>query len=66
MKLREFSFRTLPKFAGLSIQDPNGEVACGFIGEVLKALPVEYADREIESTNWFFDVFVIRLKGVSK
>lgn len=46
---------------GLSIYDDGKEVACGFIGEVLRSV-VHLADREIESCNTFFDVFVIRLK----
>lgn len=66
MKMREFPFRSLPTFAGLSIYEGKKEIACGFIGEVLKSLPVEYADKEIESTNWYFDVFVIRLKGTER
>jgi hypothetical protein len=61
MKLREFNFRELPPMSGLSIFDGDKNVASGFIGEVLKTLPIEYAEREIKNTNWFFDIFVIRL-----
>jgi hypothetical protein len=32
----------------------------GFIGEVLKQIP-HFAEREIKSTNYYFDAFVIRL-----
>lgn len=62
MKLREFKFRDLPKWCGLSIFSEGKEVAMGFIGEVLeKPEIIALAEREIQSTNWFFDVFVIRV-----
>jgi hypothetical protein len=61
MKLKEFKFRELPKLCGLSIFDGDKELASGFIGEVLEKLPIKYAEREIKSTNWYFDTFVIRL-----
>jgi hypothetical protein len=62
MKLREFKFRDLPKGCGLSIFSEGKEVAMGFIGEVLKKPEIiALAEREIQSTNWFFDVFVIRV-----
>lgn len=41
--------------------DDGKEVACGFIGEVLRSV-AHLADREVESYNTFFDMFVIRLK----
>ena len=62
MKLREFNFNSLP-VPGLSIFVDWKEIAMGYIGDVLRAIPVECADYEIESTNYFFDVFVIRLKS---
>jgi hypothetical protein len=34
------------------------------IGETLKMLPTEFADAEIKETRWFFNTFVIELKGV--
>jgi hypothetical protein len=62
MKLREFNFNSIP-VRGLSIFVDGKEIAMGFIGEVLRKIPIECADYEIESTNYFFDVFVIRLKS---
>ena len=60
MKLREVKFNDIPVL-GLSIFVDGKEIACGFIGEVLRALPTECADYEVKSTNYFFDVYVIRL-----
>lgn len=65
MKLREFNFNEIP-VKGLSIFVDEKEIAMGFIGEVLKAIPIECADYEIVSTNFFFDVFVIRLTSEIK
>ena len=62
MKLREVKFNDIP-YRGISIFVDGKEIACGFIGEVLRKIPVECADYEIESTNPFFDLFVIRLKS---
>lgn len=62
-KLRDFPFNDLPRFCGLSIFVDGKEVAMDLVGTVLKNLPAEYADFEIESTNTFFDTFVIRLKS---
>jgi hypothetical protein len=59
MKLREFNFNTIP-VKGLSIYLDNKEIASGFIGEVLKQIP-HLADQEIKSTNYYFDMFIIRL-----
>lgn len=62
MKLREYNFNDLKLFyKGLSIFKDDKEIAMGFIGEVLRQIP-DLADCEIESTNSYFDVFVIRLK----
>ena len=60
MKLREVNFNKIG-FRGLSIFDGEKEVACGSIDEVLKQVP-HFADREVESTNSYFDIYVIRLK----
>ena len=60
MKLREFKFNDIP-VRGLSIFVDGKEIASGFIGEVLREIPIECADYEIISTNYFFDIFVIRL-----
>ena len=62
MKLREVKFNDIP-VPGLSIFVDGKEIACGFIGEVLRKIPIECADYEIESTNYFFDIYVIRLKS---
>jgi len=62
MKLREFKFNDIP-VPGLSIFVDGKEIAMGYIGDVLRKIPIECADYEIESTNYFFDVFVIRLKS---
>lgn len=48
---------------GLSIFIGDKEIASGFIGEVLDKVP-HLAEYEIESTNYYFDTFVIRLKEV--
>lgn len=32
------------------------------IGETLRSLPLELADREIKETRWFFNTFVIELE----
>lgn len=61
-RLRDLKYNNIACFCnGLFIYDDGKEVACGFIGEVLRSV-VHLADREIESCNTFFDVFVIRLK----
>lgn len=61
-RLRDLKYNNISRFCnGLSIYDGEKEVACGFIGEVLRSV-VPLVDREIESCNTFFDVFVIRLK----
>ena len=65
MKLREFNFNAIP-VPGLSIFVEGKEIAMGFIGDVLRKIPIKYADYEIESTNYFFDVFVIRLKNAEE
>ena len=60
MKLREVKFNDIP-VRGLSIFVDDKEIASGFIGEVLRKIPIECADYEIVSTNYFFDIYVIRL-----
>ena len=60
MKLREVKFNDISA-RGLSIFVDGKEIACGFIGEVLRAIPIECAEYEIVSTNYFFDIYVIRL-----
>ncbi len=61
MKLKEFKFNEI-SVPGLSIFVDDKEVAMGFIGEVLRKIaPLKLADKEIKSTNIYFDTFVIRL-----
>jgi len=59
LKLREFNFNQIP-VKGLSIFVGDKNVASGFIGEVLNQV-THLADYKIKSTNYFFDMFVIRL-----
>lgn len=60
MKLKEFKFNDI-LVNGLSIFVGEKEVAFGYIGEVLSET-AHLANHEIESTNYYFDTFVIRLK----
>lgn len=59
MKLKYFNFNEIT-VSGLAIFVDDKEVAMGFIGEVLKEIP-HLADYEIKETNYYMDVFVIRL-----
>jgi len=59
MKLKEINFNEIP-VKGLSIFVDDKEIACGFIGEVLRQIP-RLANYEIKDTNYYFDTFVIRL-----
>ncbi len=59
MKLKEFNFNNIT-VRGLSIFVDGKEVASGFIGEVLKKI-THLKDYEIKDTNYYFDMFVIRL-----
>lgn len=60
MKLREVKFNDIP-YKGICIFVDGKEIACGFTGDVLRAIPIECADYEIESTNPYFDMLVFRL-----
>ena len=60
MKLREVKFKEIP-VPYLSIFVDDKEIAFGLIGEVLRKIPIECADYEIVSTNYFFEAYVIRL-----
>lgn len=68
MKLREFKFNSIMQ-PGLCIMEERksfverGKSYEGFIGDVLRAIPIEWADREIKETRVYFDIFVIELKG---
>lgn len=71
MKLKEFNFNSIKnRFAivGLTIKEDGAIVTdkersySGFIGEVLRAIPSEWAEREIKETRWLSNEFVIELK----
>ena len=67
MKLREFNFNSIP-VRGLCIMEEGSSLVdkrrCyeGFIGDVLTAIPIEFAEREIKETRIYFDIFVIELR----
>lgn len=71
MKLKEFNFNSIKgryaivgltiKEEGVSVLEPNKSYS-GFIGEVLRAIPTEWAEREIKETRWFYNEFIIELK----
>ena len=64
MKLREFNFNSIKnkyQIVGLSIRKDKGKWYEGTIGEVLRAIPEEFAEMEIKEMRWFFNVFVIEL-----
>ena len=67
MKLREFKFNSLKNpfmVTTLCVKDGDKSYEGQTIGDTLRMLPVELADREIEETRWFFNTFVITLKGL--
>ena len=67
MKLKEFNFNSI-WLRGLCIKEESASITdtgkCyeGFIGDVLRAIPIEWAEREIKETRTYFDIFVIELK----
>lgn len=72
MKLREFNFNQLKSRGGLVGLAVRREKSPGYfgpwyegltIGETLSMLPKEFADAEIKQTRWFFNQFIIELKG---
>ena len=74
MKLKEFNFNSIKgglwrptnlciKTEGASIADRKRCYEEITIGETLKAIPIEWAEREIKDSWWFFDTYVIELKG---
>lgn len=72
MKLKEFNFNYIKnnRFAivGLTIKEDGAMVTdkersySGSIGEVLRAIPNEWAEREIKDLRWYFNEFVIELQ----
>ena len=71
MKLKNFNFNSIKKPFGLTnlcikeegstIFDKDKCFEEGSIGLTLKAIPKEWAEREIKETRWFFDTFIIEL-----
>lgn len=64
MKLREYNFNSIP-VRGLCVME-EGAISIdkdkcfeGSIGATLRKLPIDWADREIKETRFFFDMFVI-------
>ena len=65
MKLREFKFNELKNplaLVTLCVKDGKRSYEECSIGDTLRALPLELADREIKETRWFFNTFVIELE----
>lgn len=65
MKLREFNFNSLKyPFAPttLCVRDGDKSYEGLSVGETLRMLPLELANREIDESWWFFNIFVIKLK----
>ena len=65
MKLREFNFNSLKNpFArtNLFVMDGRASYEGVSIGDTLRMLPLELADRKIKETRWFFNTFVIELE----
>lgn len=64
MKLREFNFNSIfvPGLCviekGATVLD-RGKCFEGYIGETLRKLPRDWADKEIVDTRVYFDMFVI-------
>ena len=66
MKLREFNFNSLKNPfmpTALCVKDGDKSYEGLSIGDTLRMLPIELADREIKETRWFFNTFVIELEG---
>lgn len=66
MRLNEFNFNSIKNefpIVGLSIKEVGtNHWYTGFINEVLRAIPREFADKEIVETRWFFNEFVIEVR----
>lgn len=65
MLLKEVNFNRIRdekpfEAVGLCIK-ADGKEYNGFIGEVLKTIPVSFAERVVKETRWFFNVYVIEL-----
>lgn len=73
MKLREFDFNQLKHPFAITNLAVRMEINPGqygpwyeeiSVGETLKKLPDGWENAEIKETRWFFNTFVIELKGV--
>ena len=65
MKLSEFNFNSLKNPiipTTLCVKDGDKSYEEQSVGETLRMLPLELADREIDKSGWFFNTFVITLK----
>lgn len=66
MILKEFNFNSIKHehpIVGLSIREVGtNKWYTGFIGDVLRAIPKEFAYKEIVETRWFFNEFVIEVR----
>lgn len=75
MKLREFNFNSIKpdnpyhcvnlcvKEIGATVLEKERCFEELTIGETLKALPLDWAEREIVDTRWFFNTFVIEVEA---
>ena len=66
MKLREFKFNVLKNPLApvtLCVKDGKHSYEECSIGETLRSLPPELADREIKETRWFFNTYIIELEA---
>lgn len=66
MKLREFKFNELKNPllpVNLCVKDGKRRYEECSIGETLRSLPRELADREIKEARWFFNTVVIELEA---
>lgn len=67
MKLREFEFNDLKNPIApvtLCVKDGKRSYEECSIGETLRSLPRELADREIKETRWAFNRFAIEMEFV--
>lgn len=72
MKLREFDFNSLKHSFALTNLAVRMETSPGkygpwyeglTIGETLRKFPLIFSNAEIKATRWYFNTFVIELKG---
>lgn len=75
MKLKDFNFNVLRALLNMGRPvtlcvmedaewgDYKSRVEGATIGETLRLLPREWANREIKETRWYFDTFIIELKA---